>query len=66
MNHSYNDMEKLPHALSKFPSVEVQSMMQSPRLTPPQYATAATYIASGSPYYPNLQSVIDPHPQLLV
>ena len=41
-------------------------MMQSPRLTPPLYATAAMYIASGSPFYPNLQSVMDPHPQLLV
>ena len=32
----------------------------------PINATAATYIASGSPFYPYLQSVMDPHPQLLV
>ena len=32
----------------------------------PINATAAMYIASGSPFYPNLQSVMDPHPQLLV
>ena len=66
MSHPYNDMEKLPHALPKFSSVKVQSMMQSPRFTPPLYATAATYIASRSPFYPNLQSVMDPHSQLLI
>ncbi|RVW15514.1 hypothetical protein CK203_077666 [Vitis vinifera] len=41
-----------------------QIVIKSPRLTPPLYATAAMYIASGSPFYPNLQSVMDPHPQL--
>lgn len=55
MSHPYNGMEKLPHAPPKFSSVELQPMMQSPGLTPPLYATAAAYIASGSPFYPNIQ-----------
>ncbi|CBI40673.3 unnamed protein product, partial [Vitis vinifera] len=55
MSYPSNGMEKLPHALPKFSLVEVQPMTQSPGLTPPLYATAAAYIASGSPFYPNTQ-----------
>lgn len=37
-----------------FTSVEVQAAPQGSGLTPPLYATAAAYMASGNPYYSNL------------
>ncbi|XP_077214609.1 pumilio homolog 5-like [Tasmannia lanceolata] len=48
MHHSYNGMDHFSYAHPKFSSVEVQP-------TPPLYATAAAYMASGNPFYPNLQ-----------
>ncbi|KAM3287532.1 pumilio 5 [Capsicum chacoense] len=39
---------------SWFSSVEVQAAPPSSGLTPPLYATAAAYMASGNPYYSNL------------
>ncbi|MCD7466941.1 hypothetical protein HAX54_004043 [Datura stramonium] len=39
---------------SWFSSVEVQAAPQCSGLTPPLYATAAAYMASGNPYYSNL------------
>lgn len=39
---------------SWFSSVEVQAAPQGSGLTPPLYATAAAYMASGNPYYSNL------------
>lgn len=55
MGRPYNGTEKLPYAAPKFSSVEVQPMIQSPGLAPPMYATAAAYMASGNPFYPNIQ-----------
>ncbi|CAN4085053.1 unnamed protein product [Withania somnifera] len=39
---------------SWFSSVEVHAASQGSGLTPPLYATAAAYMASGNPYYSNL------------
>ncbi|XP_009789996.1 pumilio homolog 5 [Nicotiana sylvestris] len=48
---------------SWFSSVEVQAVPQGSGLTPPLYATAAAYMASGNPYYSNLSppGVYAPH-----
>ncbi|KAJ8535755.1 hypothetical protein K7X08_034156 [Anisodus acutangulus] len=42
------------YGYSWFSSAEVQAAPQSSGLTPPLYATAAAYMASGNPYYSNL------------
>ncbi|XP_010263224.1 PREDICTED: pumilio homolog 5 isoform X2 [Nelumbo nucifera] len=55
MNHPYSGMDQFSHVQSKFSSVEVQPVIQSSGVTPPLYATAAAYMASGNPFYPNLQ-----------
>jgi pumilio RNA-binding family len=54
MNHSHGVMEKVLNGQPHFSSVEVQPSFQSPGLTPPLYATAAAYMASGNPYYSNI------------
>lgn len=53
MNHTHGAMDKHSPGHAKFPSFEVQSSMHSPGLTPPLYATAAAYMPSGNPFYPN-------------
>ncbi|KAE7998945.1 hypothetical protein FH972_003438 [Carpinus fangiana] len=52
-NHSRGVMEKVHHSHPNFSSVEVQPSLHSPGFTPPVYQTAATYMTSGNPYYPN-------------
>lgn len=52
-NHSRGVMEKIHHSHPNFSSVEVQPSMHSPGFTPPVYPTAAAYMTSGNPYYPN-------------
>ncbi|RVW85996.1 Pumilio-like 5 [Vitis vinifera] len=49
MSYPYNGMEKLPHALPKFSSVEVQPMMQSPGLTPPLLSALVPQFIGGYP-----------------
>ncbi|KAK6263878.1 hypothetical protein SCA6_019312 [Theobroma cacao] len=39
----------------KFSSPESQPLLHSSGLTPPMYATAAAYVTSGNPFYPNFQ-----------
>ncbi|KAK4839214.1 hypothetical protein QYF36_020125 [Acer negundo] len=56
MIHTNSGMEKLTHGQMKLSSFEVQPSLHSPGLTPPLYATAAAYMPSGNPYYPNFQS----------
>lgn len=52
-NHSRGVMEKVHHSHPNFSSVEVQPSWHSPGFTPPVYPTAATYMTTGNPYYPN-------------
>lgn len=54
MNHLENFMEKFPHGHPNF-SVELQPSFHAPGFTPPLYATESAYMASGNPFYPNLQ-----------
>ncbi|PIA43873.1 hypothetical protein AQUCO_01800130v1 [Aquilegia coerulea] len=56
INHSYNGMDQFPLHHPKF-STEVQPVLQSSGMAPPLYATATAtaYMASGGPFYPNLQ-----------
>ncbi|KAK0596936.1 hypothetical protein LWI29_020340 [Acer saccharum] len=56
MIHTNSGMEKLTHGQIKLSSFEVQPSLHSPGLTPPLYATAAAYMPSGNPFYPNFQS----------
>ncbi|XP_058113538.1 pumilio homolog 5 isoform X2 [Magnolia sinica] len=55
MHHTYNTMDHLSLGPNKFSSVEVQPVLQTSGMTPPLYATASAYMASGNPFYPNLQ-----------
>lgn len=55
INDSHSLMEKAMHTHSRLSSSEVQSPLHSPALAPPLYATAAAYMSSGNPFYPNLQ-----------
>ncbi|KAF9612454.1 hypothetical protein IFM89_000202 [Coptis chinensis] len=54
INQSYNGMDQSYHHHPKVP-VDVQSVIQSSGISPPAYATATTYMASGGPFYSNLQ-----------
>lgn len=55
MIHTNSGMEKPTHGQAILSSFEVQPSLHSPGLTPPLYATAAAYMPSGHPYYPNFQ-----------
>ncbi|KAL5823696.1 hypothetical protein ACOSQ4_021596 [Xanthoceras sorbifolium] len=55
MIHTNSGVEKLTHGQANFSSFEVQPSLHSPGLTPPLYATAAAYMPSGNPFYPNFQ-----------
>eukprot|EP00262_Sarcandra_glabra_P019144 TRINITY_DN7108_c0_g4_i2.p1 TRINITY_DN7108_c0_g4~~TRINITY_DN7108_c0_g4_i2.p1 ORF type:complete len:800 (-),score=154.62 TRINITY_DN7108_c0_g4_i2:373-2553(-) len=56
MHRSYNGIDNFSHGHPKLSSVEIQPVLQSSGITPPLYATATAYMASGNPFYPNLQS----------
>lgn len=53
VNNMSNVREKVPQSHFNF-SYETQPVLQSPGFTPPLYATAAAYMASGNQYYSNL------------
>lgn len=53
-NHTNINMDQYLHGSSKF-STEAQPVLQSSGFTPPLYATAAAYMTSANPFYPNLQ-----------
>lgn len=55
MNHLESGMESLTLGHPKFSSVDVQPPLHSPGYAPPLYATAAAYMTSGNPFYPNFQ-----------
>ncbi|KAB1213229.1 hypothetical protein CJ030_MR5G022406 [Morella rubra] len=56
MNHSHGVIEKVPHSHPNCSSGVLQPALHSSGLTPPLYATAATYMTSGNPYYTNFYS----------
>lgn len=53
-NHTNVNMDQYLHGSSKL-STEAQTVLQSSGFTPPLYATAAAYMTSANPFYPNLQ-----------
>ncbi|XWS52250.1 hypothetical protein CRYUN_Cryun11dG0051900 [Craigia yunnanensis] len=55
VNGAYIGMDQFIQAPSKF-SAEVQPVLQSSDFTPPLYATAAGYMTTPSPFYPNVQA----------
>lgn len=55
VNEMRNSLEK-GQSHSRFSSAEVQTVPQASGLAPPLYATAAAYMAPGSPYYANMNS----------
>ncbi|XWS70968.1 hypothetical protein CRYUN_Cryun03dG0096500 [Craigia yunnanensis] len=55
VNGAYIGMDQFMQAPSKF-SAEVQPVLQSSGFTPPLYATAAGYMTTTSPFYPNVQA----------
>ncbi|XP_042485388.1 pumilio homolog 5-like [Macadamia integrifolia] len=61
MHQQYIGSDQFSLGHSKFSAVEVQPALQSSGITPPLYApstataTATAYMASGNPFYPNLQ-----------
>lgn len=54
IGHSYNGVGQFLHPLPKF-TVDMQPVLQSSGMSPTLYTTATTYMASGGPFYPNLQ-----------
>lgn len=54
VNGAYIGMDQFMQAFSKV-SAEVQPVLQSSGFTPPLYATAAGYMTTPSPFYPNVQ-----------
>ncbi|CAN1139532.1 Pumilio homolog 5 [Linum perenne] len=63
MNHPHSPVNNISHGHSNFPSIDVQSSLNSSTLNPPLYATAAAYMTAGSPFYPNFQpsGLYSPH-----
>ena len=55
VNGAYIGMDRFMQPPSKF-SAEVQPVLQSSGFTPPHYATAAGYMTTPSPFYPNVQA----------
>lgn len=55
MNHLESGLESLTLGHPKFSSVDVQPPLHSPGFAPPLYATAAAYMTTGNPFYPNFQ-----------
>lgn len=55
VNGAFIGSDQFLHASSKF-SAEIQPMLQSSGFTPPLYATAAAYLTSPNPFYPNVQA----------
>ncbi|OVA19220.1 Pumilio RNA-binding repeat [Macleaya cordata] len=55
LNGPYNGADQIYHGQNKLSSVEVQPIFQPSGVSPPLYATATAYMASASPFYPNLQ-----------
>ncbi|KAK9281685.1 hypothetical protein L1049_004589 [Liquidambar formosana] len=55
LSSSYSGVEKVSYGHNKFSAVEVQPALHSPGFTPPMYAPTASYMTSGSPFYPNFQ-----------
>ncbi|XP_058068357.1 pumilio homolog 5-like isoform X3 [Magnolia sinica] len=57
MHHFYDGMDHISHGQSKHPTVEVWPVLQTSGISTPLYATttATSYMASGSPFYPNLE-----------
>ncbi|KAM6562760.1 hypothetical protein CsatB_022758 [Cannabis sativa] len=54
MNNFDTYLEKGPYSHPNFP-VEMQPSLHAHGYSPPLYATAATYMASGNPFYTNMQ-----------
>jgi pumilio RNA-binding family len=55
VNCTYVGSDQFLHNPSKF-ALEVQPVLQSSGFTSPLYATAAAYMTSANPFYPNLQA----------
>ncbi|XP_042497150.1 pumilio homolog 5 [Macadamia integrifolia] len=55
MHRQYIGSDQFSLGHSKFSAVEGQLALQSSGIIPPLYATATAYMASGNPFYPNLQ-----------
>lgn len=55
MNHSQSYLGMLAYSHSQFSSLGMQSLMPSPGLTGPLYATPSPFMTSGNPLYPNFQ-----------
>ncbi|KAJ4962183.1 hypothetical protein NE237_022122 [Protea cynaroides] len=55
MHRQYIGHNQFSLGPSKFSAVEGQLALQSSEIRPPLYATATAYMASGNPFYPNLQ-----------
>lgn len=53
LSNVHNGIGKVMHGNVEFSSAEVQSVLQAPGLTPPLYASAAAYMASGNQFYSN-------------
>ncbi|CAI0442106.1 unnamed protein product [Linum tenue] len=63
MSYSHSPVDNLSHVHPNFPSVDLQSSVNSSVLNPPLYANATAYMTAGSPYYPNFQpsGLYSPH-----
>lgn len=53
LSNAQNGIGRVLHGHVNFSSAEVQSVLQTTGLTPPLYATAAAYMASGNQFYSN-------------
>ncbi|XP_059644942.1 pumilio homolog 5 isoform X2 [Cornus florida] len=54
VNLSQSGVEKVLHSHTNLSSIDTQPVLHPPGITPPLYATAAAYMTSGNPFYPNL------------
>ncbi|CAI0410055.1 unnamed protein product [Linum tenue] len=63
MNHSHSPVDNLSHGHPNFPSIGLQSSVNSSVLNPPLYANADAYMTAGNPFYPNFQpsGLYSPH-----
>lgn len=55
MSNSYGSLNQFHCGSSSVSMAEVQPILQSSGFTPPLYSTAAAFMTSPSPFYPNLQ-----------
>ncbi|KAI3447312.1 hypothetical protein Pfo_003977 [Paulownia fortunei] len=55
LSNSYGTLNQFHYGSSSLSTVEVQPVLQSSGFRPPLYASAASFMTSPSPFYPNLQ-----------